>query len=60
MTASDFDRDRDVIFFADTREESIYAAFERDVTWTLAGVAPFRASREISGVPLLITDIHRQ
>jgi hypothetical protein len=27
MTASDFDRDRDVIFFADTREESIYAAF---------------------------------
>jgi len=25
MTASDFDRDRDVIFFADTREESIYA-----------------------------------
>jgi hypothetical protein len=27
MTASDFDRDRDVIFFADTREESIYTAF---------------------------------
>ena len=27
MTASDFDRDRDVIFLADTREESIYPAF---------------------------------
>jgi hypothetical protein len=31
MTASDFDRDRDVIFFADTREESIYTACIRRV-----------------------------
>jgi hypothetical protein len=27
MTASDVDRDHTVIFFADIREESIYAAF---------------------------------